>query len=54
VIWHSDHSARRSDVAYNHYSIPRTIEDGWGLGCLANTCDTASVAAMSDLVGPRG
>jgi hypothetical protein len=54
VISHSDHSARRSDVAYNHYSILRTIEDGWGLGCLANTCDTANVAAMSDLVGPRG
>jgi phospholipase C len=54
VISHSDHQARSSSVAYNHYSILRTIEDGWRLGCLANTCDTANVPAMSDLVGPAG
>lgn len=54
VISHSDHQARTSDVAYNHYSILRTIEDGWQLGCLANTCDTANVPAMTDLVGPAG
>jgi hypothetical protein len=29
----------------------RTIEDGWHLGCLGNTCDTQNVPAMSDLVG---
>jgi phosphatidylinositol-3-phosphatase len=52
VISHSDHSARTSDVAYNHYSILSTIEQGWKLGCLANTCDTANVPPMSDLVGP--
>jgi len=27
-----------------------TIEDGWHLGCLAFTCDTANVQPMSDLV----
>ena len=54
VISHSDHSARTSDVAYNHYSALATIEDGWKLGCLANTCDTANVTPMSDLVGPQG
>lgn len=54
VLSHSDHSARTSGVAYNHFSILRTIEDGWGLGCLVNTCDTANVPAMTDLVGPRG
>jgi phosphatidylinositol-3-phosphatase len=54
VISHSDHRARSSSVAYNHYSMLRTIEDGWRLGCLANTCDTANVPAMSDLVGPAG
>jgi len=54
VISHSDHQARSSGVAYNHYSMLRTIEDGWRLGCLANTCDTANVPAMSDLVGPAG
>ena len=54
VLSHSDHAARASDVPYNHYSLLRTIQDGWKLGCLANTCDTANVPPMSDLVGPRG
>jgi len=54
VISHSDHTARTSAVAYNHYSLLRTIQDGWQLGCLGFTCDTASVPAMSDLTGPRG
>jgi phosphatidylinositol-3-phosphatase len=42
---------RRSDVAYNHYSILATIEDRWGLGCLGSTCDVAQVTPMTDLVG---
>ena len=54
VISHSDHSARTSNVAYNHFSMLATIEDGWKLGCLAFTCDTANVLPMSDLVGPKG
>jgi phospholipase C len=54
VISHSDHSARTSDTAYNHYSLLRTIQDGWQLGCLGFTCDTANVPAMADLVGPQG
>jgi phospholipase C len=54
VISHSDHTARSSDVSYNHYSMLRTIEDGWRLGCLVNTCDTVNVPAMTDLVGPKG
>jgi phospholipase C len=54
TISHSDHSARISSVAYNHYSMLSTIEGGWKLGCLAFTCDTANVPAMSDLVGPNG
>ncbi len=53
TISHSAHMARQSDAAYNHYSILATIERGWGLGCLANTCDTTNVTAMSDLVGPK-
>lgn len=28
----------QSDVAHNHYSLLRTIEDAWGLGCLNQTC----------------
>ena len=54
VISHSDHAARTSNVSYNHYSLLRTIQDGWQLGCLGFTCDTANVPAMSELVGPRG
>jgi phosphatidylinositol-3-phosphatase len=54
TISHSDHSARTSDVDYNHYSMLSTIEGGWQLGCLAFTCDTANVPQMSDLVGPMG
>jgi phosphatidylinositol-3-phosphatase len=54
VISHSDHAARTSSVSYNHYSLLRTIQDGWHLGCLGFTCDTANVPAMSDLVGPKG
>ncbi len=54
VISHSDHASRTSSVSYNHYSLLRTIQDGWQLGCLGFTCDTANVPAMSDLVGPKG
>jgi hypothetical protein len=53
TISHSDHSSRASNVAYNHQSMLATIEDGWKLGCLAFTCDTANVPPMSDLVGPK-
>jgi phosphatidylinositol-3-phosphatase len=54
VISHSNHSAVTSDVAYNHYSLLRTIQEGWQLGCLGFTCDTANVPAMGALTGPRG
>ena len=54
AISHSDHSARTSSVAYNHYSMLATIQRGWQLGCLAFTCDSANVTPMSDLVGPQG
>ena len=53
VISHSDDEPRTSNVAYNHQSMLATIEDGWRLGCLAFTCDTANVPPMSDLVGPQ-
>src|SRR5712664_4098976 len=54
AISHSDHAARTSSVAYNHYSMLATIQQGWQLGCLAFTCDSANVTPMSDLVGPQG
>ena len=34
---------------YNHYSLLRTIQDNFGLGCLANTCNSA-VQPMTDLL----
>jgi phosphatidylinositol-3-phosphatase len=43
--------ARASFTPYNHFSMLATIENGWKLGCLANTCDTDNVTPMSDLVG---
>ena len=51
VLSHSDHTARTSDVPYNHYSALATIEDGWNLGRLGHA---ANVSPMSDLVGPKG
>src|SRR5579872_555879 len=53
TISHSDHAPRSSNVAYNHYTMLTTILDGWKLGCLGFTCDTANVPPMSDLVGPK-
>jgi hypothetical protein len=37
---------------YNHYSLLLTVENNWGLGCLANTCNSA-VQPMTDLI-PQG
>jgi phospholipase C len=54
VISHANHSPATSAVPYNHYSVLRTIQEGWQLGCLGFTCDTANVPAMSDLTGPKG
>lgn len=38
---------------YNHYSLLRTVEDAFGLGCLANTCNPA-VQPMTDLFNGTG
>jgi phosphatidylinositol-3-phosphatase len=54
VISHSNHSAVTSGTAFNHFSVLRTIQDGWQLGCLGLTCDTALVPAMDELTGPKG
>lgn len=34
----------RSSVRYDHYSLLRTIEDAWGLDCLAKACEAISMA----------
>ncbi len=39
----------RSGMAHDHYSLVRTIEDAWGLGCMAQTC---SANDMRELFGP--
>ena len=54
VISHSNHAPVTSSTAYNHYSVLRTIEDGWQLGCLGAACDTANVPSMAVLTGPQG
>ena len=38
-------SGYRSDVAYDHYNLLRTIEEAWDLGCLGEAC---TAPAMTD------
>ncbi len=38
-------------LAYNHYSLLRTIEANWNLGYLGNASDAAQVQAMTPLLG---
>jgi len=40
-----------SNVAYNHYSLLRTIEDAWRLPELAFTSDHAQVTTMNEFLG---
>jgi len=51
VINRHQDDPRTSDTAYNHYSMLRTIESSWHLGCLGATCDKANVPTMRALVG---
>jgi hypothetical protein len=39
---------------YSHYSLLQTVQRTFGLGCLANTCDTAHVTSMSPLLTITG
>jgi hypothetical protein len=39
---------------YNHYSLLQTLQRNFGLGCLANSCDTAKVTSMSPLFAVTG
>ena len=38
VISPTVRAGARSAVPHDHYSLLRTIEDAWGLGCLAHAC----------------
>ena len=51
VITRGQDDPMTSSVAYNHYSILRTIEASWRLGCLGFTCDKANVPTMKALFG---
>jgi hypothetical protein len=31
----------RSDVPHDHYGVLRTVQDAWGLDCLARSCDAS-------------
>jgi phosphatidylinositol-3-phosphatase len=35
-----------SDVPTTHYSLLRTIEDNWGLGCLAQSCGAPNLGSL--------
>ncbi len=41
-----------SATPYNHYSMLATLQDLWGLGCLANTCGMTSAQLMTPLFVP--
>ena len=41
-------------TAYNHYSLLRTIQESFGLGCLEFTCDTANVHQLAPLFAVTG
>ena len=38
----------RADTPYDHYSLLRTVEDAWGLGCLADACAAQPMTEFFD------
>lgn len=45
-------AARTSADPYNHYSLLATLQNIWGLGCLANTCGMTGTQLMTKLFLP--
>jgi len=43
---------RTSPAPYNHYSLLATLENIWGLDCLANTCGMSGTQLMTNLFLP--
>jgi len=41
-------SGYRSDVPYDHYSLLRTIDEAWSLGCLAEACTARTMTDFFD------
>jgi hypothetical protein len=48
ITSHGPHHVVLGSQSYNHYSLLATIEQLWGLGCLANTCGMSG----ADLLAP--
>ncbi len=46
--------ALQDPTFYSHYSVLRTIEDNFGLGCLQNACDTTAVKPQTALFSVTG
>ncbi len=44
VISHETHSGMTSSQAHDHYSVLRTVEEAWGLGCLRNSCGATDLS----------
>jgi phosphatidylinositol-3-phosphatase len=42
----------KSNATYNHYSLLKTVEAVWSLGCLRHTCDKKNVNAMTEFLRP--
>jgi hypothetical protein len=40
--------AKKTHVYYNHFSLLKSLESGFGLKCLNHACDT-DVSVMSDM-----
>jgi len=45
-------NGRKSSVAYDHFSLLRTLKDGFGLPCLNQACDATSLI-MNDMFGGK-
>ena len=43
------HPGAHSSVPYSHYSVLRSIEDAFGLGCLGHACDSATTPFGTDV-----
>jgi hypothetical protein len=53
VVTNHGKGGKQSGTYYNHFSLLKSIESGFGLPCLNHACD-ADVKVMSDLFGGRG
>lgn len=50
VIARSGSRYLTSHASYNHYSVLKTLQTVWKLGCLGATCDNADVKVMTEFL----